>query len=188
MSVYIVTENNYFFLGIESKLSIMDFSAKKINAKELEESSKSDFSEEDTFVFYTSNYSVELSFLISIGHYPGRIVFIPTDRKSRFNSAFRKHVFLDYNTKINTILDQIVNKKENDIISDSFFENKLTKREEMILRHTINGMNAESIGQYLAISTKTVYAHRRNALHKLGGRNLFEIWPVKERTLRAASL
>lgn len=188
MSVYIVTENNYFFLGIESKLSSMDFLVKKINSKELEASSKSDFFEDDIFVFYTSNYSVELSFLISTGHYPGRIIFIPTDRKSRFNSAFKKHVFLDANTNMNAILDKIIDEKENNVISDNFVENKLTKREEMILRHTINGMNAESIGQYLAISTKTVYAHRRNALQKLGGRNLFEIWPVKERTLRAASL
>lgn len=66
----------------------------------------------------------------------------------------------------------------------NLMRDRLTKREKTILLHTISGMDAQSIGHSLSISKKTVYAHRRNALHKLGGRNFFEVSQVRDKSFR----
>ncbi|WP_373994988.1 LuxR C-terminal-related transcriptional regulator [Serratia fonticola] len=43
----------------------------------------------------------------------------------------------------------------------------LTKREKLIIRHTINSVSVNKLRHYISISTKTVYSHKRKAFHKL---------------------
>ncbi|WP_431223673.1 helix-turn-helix domain-containing protein [Serratia sp. L9] len=65
-------------------------------------------------------------------------------------------------------------------------QDSLTSREKAVLLSMIDGMNMRAIGHSLRISTKTVYTHRRNALHKLGVRNLFQACPIKTSVLDSA--
>ncbi len=186
LNIKIITENYYFFLGIKEHLGDENRTVSKINFCELKNIPVSKFQENDVLIFYTSNYIDEFLFLISMVSFPGKMIFIPADNKMRLNLAFKKHVSLDSRANIDAILSEITKKPEDDPPSLMRLKDKLTRREKAILLHTINGMDVQSIGEALSISIKTVYAHRRNALHKLGGRNLFEIWPVRERVLKSA--
>ncbi|WP_157968070.1 helix-turn-helix domain-containing protein [Edaphovirga cremea] len=186
ININIVTENAYFYIGIKEHLQDDDWMVSRINPDELKNLPGSRFKEEDIFIFYTSNYLDELSFLISRDSFAGRLIFIPTNSKVKFNSAFRRHTFLDAYAGIEIIRDKITKSQVDEVSALDFMRDKLTEREKVILLHTINGMNAYSIGQFLRISIKTVYAHRRNAFLKLGGRNMFEVWPVRKEILRTA--
>ncbi len=53
--------------------------------------------------------------------------------------------------------------------------NALTERETEILRRTTLGENAKSIADALGLSSKTVDAHRRNLMKKLGITNLADL-------------
>lgn len=47
----------------------------------------------------------------------------------------------------------------------------LTPREADVMRLICYGLTAQGIGEVLAISSRTVEQHRRNAIIKLGARN-----------------
>ncbi len=186
MNIYIVTENNFFFIGVKEKMPFDKAAIKKLRPEALERNSMNGFGKEDVFIFHTSNFGVELSFRISTGNFPGKLIFIPTTSKERFKLAVNRYVFLDTYASAEEIAAKIIDNDESGNTSCHVIKDPLTEREKVILRHTINGMNAQKISQCLSISAKTVYAHRRNAFHKLGGRNLFEIWPFRGKFLRIA--
>ncbi|PAA94961.1 helix-turn-helix domain-containing protein [Serratia fonticola] len=184
MNIYIITENNYFFIGLKHTLKNDKNSVEKLSPYELEISPENKFKQGDIFIFHTSNYSLKLSFLISTGHFPGKLFFIPTNGKVRFKEAFSRYSFLDAKSDLMTVFSKVFDTQQKSIEQTKIFRDELTEREKNILHKTINGMNAQTISRLLCISVKTVYTHRRNALHKLGGRNLFEIWPFKEKILQ----
>lgn len=186
VNINVITENHYFFVGIKEHLQDEERVVSKINLYELKNIPKKRFSVDEIFIFYTSNYMDELSFLISTNSFPGRLIVIPINSKVKFNAAFNKHIFLDSHAGIDVVVDKITDSLQDVEYPMDLMKDKLTEREKTILLHTMNGMNAYSIGQFLRISIKTVYAHRRNAFLKLGGRNMFEIWPVRKETLSAA--
>ncbi|MGL6011287.1 MAG: helix-turn-helix domain-containing protein [Shewanella oncorhynchi] len=188
MDIYVVTENNFFFIALKEGLP---FNSKKINKilpDELENTSMERFNEDDIFIFHTVNFGIELSFLVSTGNFPGKSIFIPTTSKESFKLAFNQHVFLDTYATVDDIARKIRENSNEGCNDRKVIKDALTRQEKLILRHTINGMNAQSISRYLSISIKTVYSHRRKALHKLGGRNLFEIWPFRGKFIRDAMI
>lgn len=182
LNIRIITEDYYFFLGIKAHLCDKGAQVSKIDFCELQRYAECDFKKNDILIFNTSKYIDEFLFIISMSTFPGRIIFIPADNKMRRNLSFRKYVSLNSRTSIDNILSEIT-RSNDDLPSLDIIKDELTRREKVILIHTINGMDVQTIGEQLNISIKTVYAHRRNALQKLGGRNLFEIWPVRERVL-----
>ncbi|QXN65169.1 helix-turn-helix domain-containing protein [Serratia fonticola] len=180
MTINIITDNNYFFLGIHAYLKNRHQAIRQLDPTKIKGMPKKSFDKEDITLFYTSRYSVDLSFLISTEFFLGKLIFIPTNNKIKFNVAFKNHVFLESNAgikEISAIISQPTNAAP---VSIKRHKDLLTDREKTILLHTIEGMNAHSISQHLCISIKTVYSHRRKAIQKLGGRNIFEIWPIKE--------
>lgn len=185
INIYIITDNNYFSLGIREKLKLKYKSIYNLSIKELEGSPKKIFKRNDVFIFYISDYSLQLSFLISTGHLPEKLIFISKNKNLKLNSTFKNHIFLDAHAS-----PELISKKIDEECKFGVKKNhkeQLTEREGTILYHTINGMSAQKIGKFLSISSKTVYTHRRNAFHKLGGRNLFEIWPIKEHIIMSIS-
>lgn len=184
MNIYIITENNYFFAGLKHTLKNGKTSVEKLSPQKLETSPDNKFKQSDIFIFYTSNYSLKLSFLLSTGHFPGKLFFIPANGKITFKEAFDRYSFLDAKSDLITVASKVLDTQQKSTEPMKIFKDELTEREKTILYQTINGMNVQSISRLLCISVKTVYSHRRNAFHKLGGRNLFEIWPFKEKILQ----
>ncbi|MBC3253038.1 hypothetical protein BFS14_17770 [Serratia fonticola] len=188
MKINIITDNNYFFLGLQEKIKNDKNEIRKVEPKTLFEETKDEIRKADVFIFYISYYSVELSYLISTEQLTGQLIFIPTNNKVRFNFAFKKQCFLDANTDAEGILKKIKEGQQKGKLPEPPIKSSLTSREKTILLHTISGMNPQSIGRFLKISIKTVYSHRRNALHKLGGRNIFDIWPIREKIILYESI
>lgn len=183
MTIYIVTENNFFYLGVKEKLPFSPKDIRQLLPNVLENSDMDDFDKNDVFIFHTSNFGMAFSFQISTGIFPGKVIFIPTSRKEKFKLSFNQYVALDSYATMDDIVAKIIG---NDSDAQKATQDPLTRQEHVVMRHTINGMDVHKIGQCLSISIKTVYAHRRNALHKLGGRNVFEIWPFSGKFLRDA--
>ncbi|WP_260512661.1 helix-turn-helix transcriptional regulator [Serratia fonticola] len=186
INIKVITENSYFFIGIKEYLQTDEREVSHIDFYELNSTPRNNLKNDDVYIFYTLNYINEILLLISNNPLPGRLIVIPVNNRSNFNIAFEKSILLDPHTSIENILDKITEDVELVKPSVDLQKGKLTKREKAILTHTINGMNATSISQFLCISIKTVYTHRRNAFIKLGGRNMFEIWPVRKEVLRMA--
>lgn len=188
LNIKIITENYYFYHGVKESLCNEERLVERLSFSELKEMPTNNFQKNDVLIFNTSNYIDEFLFLISMVSFPGTLVFIPADDKRRVNIAFKKHVSLSARVGIDALLCEIDKIHEIKTSAVKTIKDKLTRREKIILLHTINGLDAQSIGEALSISAKTVYTHRRNALQKLGGRNLFEIWPVKERAVTSTAL
>lgn len=186
MTIYIVTENNFFYLGVKAKLPFSPKDMKQLLPNVLENSDMDDFDNNDVFIFHTSNFGMAFSFQISTGNFPGKVIFIPTSRKEKFKLSFNQYVVLDSYATIEDIVAKIMHHDGEDSHAQKATQDPLTRQEHVVMRHTINGMDVHKISQCLSISIKTVYAHRRNALHKLGGRNVFEIWPFSGTILRDA--
>lgn len=182
MNVFVVTSDNYFYLGVKEGLANKDLSVKKVTPSDLSVEQLKISKLNDVFVFYKPENSVELSLLLMTEAFSGGGIFIQERKKASFTYNIGRYAVLSFNADINALYSTIISNRYQERESIDL-SSLLTKREKSILRFTIKGMNASSIGHFLGISKKTVYAHRRNAFVKLGGRNIFEVWPVKERLL-----
>lgn len=183
MTIYLVTENNFFFLGIKAKLPFSPKDIKQLLPNALEVNKIEDYDKNDVFIFHTSKFGIEFSFQISTGRFPGKVILIPTSRNERFKLSFNQYVVLDTYATVDDIVAKIIGNDSEDSHAQQASKDPLTRQEHLVMRHTIDGMDVHKIGQCLSISIKTVYAHRRNALQKLGGRNIFEIWLFRGTTL-----
>lgn len=174
MNIYVVTENNFFYLGVKEILTESEHVIQKLDPFELKASQLGKFKNTDVFIFHTVNYPIELSFLLVDRKVPGRVIFTQTKRKPVRFSVFGEYRVLGYNDDANMLINML----NDDIDYDEQMVNKcniLTEWELVVMSLVMTGMTVPSIGHLLCISTKSVYAHRRSALDKLGGRNLFEI-------------
>lgn len=186
VNIKVITEDYYLFIGIKEYLQSDEREVSNINIQELRSAPRTTLKSDDVYIFYTFNSINDILLFISTASIPGRMIVIPAKNRTNFNIAFEGCILLNPRASIENILDKIAEDFEQEKPSSDWLNRKLTKREKTILNYTITGMNATSISQSLCISTKTVYAHRRNAFLKLGGRNMFEIWPVRKEVLKMA--
>lgn len=166
-NINIVTDNNYFFIGVKAYLHSADTIVRMIHPRELKSIRSTEFREDAFFIFYTSHFVDAFLFLIATATFPSNLIFISINNKVNSHIAFEGYTILEPYADMSSILNEM-QKTKNNHSAIHFTKDKLTKREKAILLHTISGMNAKSISEHLSISIKTVYAHRRNALHKLG--------------------
>lgn len=96
MNIYIITENNFFFIGIKEKLAESGKTIKMILPFELNVTKVDEFSDTDTFIFHVESYSTELSLLLITRKLLGRIILTQTKRKSVRISKIGNHRVLGY--------------------------------------------------------------------------------------------
>jgi DNA-binding CsgD family transcriptional regulator len=157
-----------------------------MSLNELKNTSTTNFCKEDVLVFHMLNSMSEMSFLIAVAKFPGKVIFLPSEMKIKFNLDFEHHIAPAEDVGVDVVFKELVKILGWEPPVASFRQDSLTRREKAVLLHMIDGMNMQAIGHSLRISTKTVYTHRRNALHKLGARNLFEACPIKPSVLDSA--
>ena len=182
-NINVITNNNYFFVGMEAQLCADDRVINKMSLDELKNLPVDNFNQCDALIFHTPNYSDEMVFLLSVLTFPGDIILVGANARATFNLDFERRRVLDAHADDGSVEHE---PSEKVISAVHFIQYKLTRREKAILLHTIKGMSVQVIGQLLQISSKTVYTHRRNALRKLGGRNLFQVCPIKDTILTSA--
>ncbi|MFT2797595.1 MULTISPECIES: helix-turn-helix domain-containing protein [unclassified Serratia (in: enterobacteria)] len=184
--INIITDNYYFFVGLKAYLHAEGRVINQMALNELKNTSASSFGKEDVLVFYMLNSISEMSFLIAVAKFPGKIIFLPTAMKIKFNLSVERHIALAEDADVDAVFNELVNIVGGELPVATFLHDSLTRREKAVLLSMIDGMNMQAIGLSLRISTKTVYTHRRNALHKLGVRNLFQACPIKTSVLNSA--
>ncbi|MBP1019117.1 helix-turn-helix transcriptional regulator [Serratia fonticola] len=184
--INIITDNYYFFVGLKAYLHAEGRVINQMALNELKNTSASSFGKEDVLVFYMLNSISEMSFLIAVAKFPGKIIFLPTAMKIKFNLSVERHIALAENADVDAVFNELVNIVGGELPVATFLHDSLTRREKAVLLSMIDGMNMQAIGLSLRISTKTVYTHRRNALHKLGVRNLFQACPIKTSVLNSS--
>ncbi|ERK13397.1 helix-turn-helix domain-containing protein [Serratia fonticola] len=150
---------------------------------ELKNTSVSSFGKEDVLVFHMLNSMNEMSFLIAVAKFPGKIIFLP--REIKVSLDFERHSAFTKNADVDAVFNELVKIVGGELPVATFIQDTLTRREKAVLLSMIDGMNMQAIGHSLRISTKTVYTHRRNALQKLGVRNLFQACPIKTSILNS---
>lgn len=181
--INVITNNSYFFVGMEAQLCADDRVINRMSHDELKTLPIGGFNKQDALIVHTATYNDEIAFLVSVLTFPGDIILVPANARTTFHLDFERRMVLDVPTDDGTSYHE---SPEKPVSTVHFIQHKLTRREKAILLHTINGKNAQVIGQLLDISSKTVYTHRRNALRKLGGRNLFQVCPIKDTILTSA--
>ncbi|WP_411755300.1 helix-turn-helix transcriptional regulator [Serratia sp. (in: enterobacteria)] len=185
-NINIITDNYYFFAGLKAYLHAEGRVINQMSLNELKNTSASGFGKEDVLVFYMLNSISEMSFLIAVAKFPGKIIFLPTAMKIKFNLSCERHIALAEDADEDAVFNELVKIVGGELPVASFLQESLTRREKAVLLSMIDGMNMQAIGHSLSISTKTVYTHRRNALHKLGVRNLFQACPINTSVLNSA--
>lgn len=178
--INVITNNSYFFVGVAAQLCADDRVINQMSLEELKQHPADNFNQRDALIFHMTKFTDEIALLISMLTFPGDVVLVPAEAKATFDLDFEQRRVLAARSDNGTA------SLENPASAVHFMQFKLTRREKAIMLHTINGLTAQDIGQLLVISTKTVYTHRRNALRKLGGRNLFQVCAIKETTLTSA--
>lgn len=184
--INIITDNYYFFVGLEAYLHAEGRVINLMALNELKNTSASSFGKEDVLVFHMLNSMSEMSFLIAVAKFPGKVIFLPREMKIKFNLDFGRHIAFAEDADVDAVFNELVKIVGGELPVATFLQDSLTRREKAVLLFMIDGMNMQAIGHSLRISTKTVYTHRRNALHKLGVRNLFQACPIKTSVLNSA--
>lgn len=182
-NINVITNNSYFFVGMAAQLCADDRVINQMSFDELKQLPVQNFDKQDALIFHAPNYSNEMSFLISVLTFPGDIVLIPAGIRTAFDLDFERRMVVDVSTDDGT---QPRESSEKSVAAVQFIHYKLTRRERAIMLHTINGKSPQAISELLDITTKTVYTHRRNALRKLGGRNLFQLCAIKDKISSAS--
>ncbi|MFT2797422.1 helix-turn-helix transcriptional regulator [Serratia sp. N21D137] len=180
MKINVITDNSYFFLGIHHQLDDEDNNILKVSSKDINTIHRTTQKEKEVFLFFLDNYNANTLLLAATGFFNGKMVFIPTNKNHSNN--FNK-VSLTVRDIVDNILMEI-HSKDDENQPNSVME-KLTKREVTILQYVLQGKSPNFMSKHLGISIKTVYGHRKRAFHKLGGRNIFELWPIKEKILNS---
>jgi DNA-binding CsgD family transcriptional regulator len=186
VNVNIITDNNYFFVGLEAYLHAEGRMISLMSLDELKNTSAGGFGKEDVLVFHMLNSMSEMSFLICVARFPGKIIFLPRGMKFKFDLELERNLTPEVDADAGTVFNELVKILDGKPRVTTFLQESLTRREKAVLLSMIDGMNMQAIGHSLRISTKTVYTHRRNALHKLGVRNLFQACPIKTSVLNSA--
>lgn len=185
-NISIITDNYYFFVGLKAYLHEEGRVINPMSLDELKNTHPSSFSKEDVLVFHVLNSMSEMSFLIYVVKFPGKVIFLPREMKIKFNLEPERHIALAEDGDVDAVFNKLVMILGEEPPVATFSQGSLTRREKAVLLHMIDGMNMQAIGHSLSISTKTVYTHRRNALHKLGARNLFGVYPIEASVLNSA--
>ncbi|WP_037383854.1 LuxR C-terminal-related transcriptional regulator [Serratia sp. DD3] len=178
MPIYVTTQNNYFFMGLSSAMMAIGHSIKRETPRNLvDKIKKNKYKNSDIFILNMSNFCMKISYLISVGEFPGQIIIIPTKDKNNFNHAFMQHTILDRKATIEEIDSAI---KKVTASKKLFKKNILSEREKSVFSYIIDGKSISFISLRLNISPKTTYAHKNSVIRKLGGRTFFDIWPIEK--------
>ncbi|CAM4097480.1 helix-turn-helix transcriptional regulator [Serratia silvae] len=183
-NINIITDNYYFFVGLKAYLHAEGRVINLMSINELKNTSFSSFGKKDVLVFHILNSMSAMSFLITVAKFPGKVIFLPREMKIKFNLDFERHSASEEDA--DAVFKALVKILGGEPSVATFPQDSLTGREKAVLLYMIDGMNMQAIGHSLRISTKTVYTHRRNALHKLGVRNLFQACPINTSVLNSA--
>ncbi|RYM64435.1 hypothetical protein BSQ98_10260 [Serratia liquefaciens] len=175
MKINVITDNEFFYVGINDILNGHNVNLKKISHDNVIEIKKSAFENDLIWILHIHNCSMELASIIIAEDLFVKAILFPANRKQKFIMESRGLCNLIYESNFYNIYNKIMEMKYVNS-KKSVRRNKLpTKREKQIINYIIKGLNVSLISKILCISRKTVYSHKLNALRKLRVINMLEI-------------
>lgn len=174
MVVYIVTDNNYFFIGLQAALEKEHYTVKRIAHRNAATIDSNMTSEVSAFIFHVSQYDYLPYSLFLFMNHSGRAIIVSPGHLIKFYSSFNLGHVINEKSEIQHV-SHLVSRTSLGEKTPPCYRIRLTHSERNILLHMMSGHSATFISHSLAISRKTVYTHKRNALHKLGARKVTDI-------------
>ncbi|WP_337264988.1 MULTISPECIES: helix-turn-helix transcriptional regulator [unclassified Serratia (in: enterobacteria)] len=174
MVVYIVTDNNYFFIGLQTILERESYTVKWASHKNVTSINNKMKREASAFIFHISQYDYLPYSLFSFMNHVGRFIIVSPQHLIKFYSSFNLGHVINEKSEMDLFIHSIYNVLLGER-KHSYSKIKLTHSEKNILLHVMSGHSTAFISDALDISAKTVYTHKRNALHKLGARKVTDI-------------
>lgn len=172
MCIYIITDDSYFFSGLKGIMS-QTISDDFVNLKS--ENVFSFFKDEkiergDLFVIASDSFSLNLSILLYLKDAPVTLLLGDNKANEALNNNLPSAVIRS-NATAGDILTLITHERRQ--YRDAMFP-EMTERERTVLLYTLKGIPVKSISTMMEISIKTIYAHRKNGLSKVGARSIMD--------------
>ena len=117
----------------------------------------------DIFLVATGGFNMTMSALVMLACFSGRVFLLPNDRNTLKNMCFFSSL-LPSRVGDDYIKDII----KGNVVSTFPKTWQLTYKESTVLSYRLQGMEVHNLSRLLAVSIKTIYAHQKNALKKMG--------------------
>lgn len=106
--INIITDNYYFFVGLKAYLHAEGRVINQMALNELKNTSTTSFGKEDVLVFHMLNSISEMSFLIAVAKFPGKVIFLPREMKIKFNLDFGRHIAFAEDADVDAVFNELV--------------------------------------------------------------------------------
>lgn len=170
MCIYIITDDGYFFAGLKGVMGqVISDEFINLNSDGVFSFFKDkEIKSGDVFVIATDSFSLNLALLLYLKDEP--VTLLLGDNKA--NEVLKNNLpsaVIRNNATSGDILTLITHERRQ--YRDVMFP-EMTERERAVLLYTLKGLPVKSISALMAISIKTIYAHRKSGLSKVGARNI----------------
>lgn len=175
LNVYILTNNNYLYLGLSEMIKIKYTCKCSALNKNKSKSFLSDYipATNDIFIVSIDIFSECFNYILNARDAGVTIIVINDLRHSSIASVFGV-ISIPYYFNIEELLNRI-NKRDFFNFSQYRQAPRLTERERMVLFNIKKGQGVRCISDSMGISEKTVYSYLAIIMRKIGLRNRGDI-------------
>ncbi|TFZ52674.1 helix-turn-helix transcriptional regulator [Serratia proteamaculans] len=185
MTVYIITEDNFFSFGLETRLKSSGHSFLKIDSSAFETILQKEPDNEinTIYIMHLATSNMNLAMLLARKWLPPKLLVLVPKNYYHFITDTLKMKFIIDNIDTQDNLASILNKTM--LETRSFFSPNihLTNMEKIVLKRILTGQSINNISRIYKISNKTTYHHKKSALNKLGVINKSDL-ALAEKTMR----
>lgn len=174
MDIYVLTENNYLFYGVEKSLSgRVNCQCIHLNPLRGDNSTYCELGKlGDIFIIASEFQNMDFSLLMALNETDASVIIATDNAEWNISSIFRFSTIMR-RFYLSDLLQSIHLRKP--VRSKKIKLPRITTSEKRVLLLTLKGINVSYIGSRLNISTKTAYSHQRNAFRKLGIRKAQDV-------------
>jgi len=184
MCIYIITDDIYLFKGLEGimRQNIRDIFIHIHSDKLFSYFKHQEIVPEDVFILASDCVSLNMAVLLFLKNTSATIL-LAENKNNRTITNYLPSAVIRKNATTADILLIIGLEQKRD--RDSIFA-KITERERAVLLYTMTGKSLKYISNTMKVSLKTIYAHRKKGLSKLGARSVMDfgrmqsVFPVLE--------
>ncbi|HEI9791922.1 TPA: hypothetical protein SLN52_000691 [Serratia marcescens] len=174
MANYIISDDIYFALGCEAIFNSHGEKLKIISSSHHAAMNLFKIKNDDIILISIESHPIRKKIFRFIHNLNLKIIFFIDAPKCPPSYACWKRGFISKKIAVELLFPTFILFK-----NSNEKNNFLTKREREVINAFLNGMSATKISTSMSLSTRTVYAHRKNALTKLGLRKIRTIFNIE---------
>ncbi|WP_261147768.1 LuxR C-terminal-related transcriptional regulator [Serratia fonticola] len=160
--IYVISEDNYFSIGLMAMFDYQEISATLINIDSFYDF---DIGKQDIILLCTHSRANSQMINQLVFNSNSRIIYFVDEDIDKL--TFRLNGKSVISKKLSG--EQAIAAINNIYVNNRYSSNiSLSQKETLVMNLLVKQKNAHSIAKMLNISMKTVFAHKLNALHKMG--------------------